>query len=281
MPHFTLTYFMKNNIIKISLLFLTIIFYNSYGQNKVFKYDFNYKPNPSKDSVIIEKTILDIKDGKLSIFRTEQERRSDSLKALNGFGLGNKMRFEDQFYIIKDLSDSKVLRSFKTIFSEIFFVKINEKLNWIILSEKSKIGTFEVQKAKVKYGGRDWTAWFTTEIPIQEGPYVFNGLPGLIIKISDDNKNFEFYLTQINNLNGDIYYRAKGTTITWEQFQKLSLDYYSDPLARIKAMGVPIKVDDGKGNAITPNLKKKTDQMKKSIQDNNNPIELNHKIDYK
>lgn len=281
MPHFTLTYFMKNNIIKISLLFLTVIFYNSYGQNKVFKYDFNYKPNPSKDSVIIEKTILDIKDRKLSIFRTEQERRSDSLKALNGFGIGNKMRFEDQFYIIKDLSDSKVLRSFKTIFSEIFFVKINERLNWIILPEKSKIGTFEVQKAKVKYGGRDWTAWFTTEIPIQEGPYVFNGLPGLIVEISDDQNNFAFNLTEIKDLNEEIHYRSKGSELSWDQFKKLRESYYSDPLARIKSMNIPYKKDDGFGNMVPVDMKQESDRMKKVIREDNNPIELNHKIDYK
>jgi GLPGLI family protein len=27
---------------------------------------------------------------------------------------------------------------------------------------------------------------FTTEIPIQDGPYVFKGLPGFIVKISDE-----------------------------------------------------------------------------------------------
>ena len=48
--------------------------------------------------------------------------------------------------------------------------------------------------------GRKWTAWFTTEIPIQDGPYKFRGLPGLIVKIEDETKSHCFALNGIKNL---------------------------------------------------------------------------------
>ncbi|KQM37462.1 GLPGLI family protein [Chryseobacterium sp. Leaf201] len=270
---------MKKN--KIFLFFLVLSVFNSiYCQNKTFKYDFEYKPNVLRDSTILEKTVLDVKDDNLSIFRTEQEKISDSLIASTGLGSGRKMRFEDQFYVKKNLSKNEVFKSIQTMFREIFFIKINEELDWKILPEKNMIGTFNVQKATVNYGGRNWTAWFTIEIPIQNGPYIFYGLPGLIIKISDAENNFIFSLTEIKDSGKDVYYRTKGSEITWEQFKKLSENYYSDPLARVKSMGVPFKINDGNGNPVSVDMKLQADRMKKIIREDNNPIEFNHKIKY-
>lgn len=270
---------MKNTI---GAFFFIIIFSNNvFGQNKTFKYDFEYKPNSLKDSTVLEKTVLDIKEASLSIFRTEREKESDSLKALTGFGYGMNIRFEDQFYIMKNLSENEVFKSIQTIFKEFFFIKITEKLDWKILPEKNKIANFNVQKAKVNYGGRNWIAWFSNEIPIQNGPYIFHGLPGLIVKISDDQNNYNFSLTEINNGGENIYYRNKGSELTWDQFQKLTISYYSDPLARIKSMGIPYKKDDGFGGMVSVDMRQESDRMKKKIRENNNPIELNHKIDYK
>jgi len=262
--------------------FFIIIFSNNIsGQNKTFKYDLNYKPNLLKDSLVLEKTILDIKEGSLSIFRTEQEKKSDSLIAKTGFGFGRKPMLEHQFYIIKKIPDNEVLKSIQTMFREILYIKIDEKLDWTILPEKDKIGAFEVQKATLNYGGRNWTAWFANEIPIQDGPYIFHGLPGLIVKISDDQNNFIFNLTEIKNLNGEIYYRTKGTEITWDQLKKMSENFYTDPLSRVKSMGIQFKKDDGLGGTVSVDMKSESERMRKMIRKNNNPVELNHRIDYK
>ncbi len=273
---------MKKNTIFRRLLFFFILHCLTYiySQNKIFRYDLEYKPNPLKDSIALEKTILDVKDH-ISVFRSEREKKSDSLTALTGFGLGRKMRFEDQFYTKKNPSENEVFKSIQTVFSDIFFIRINDKLNWEILPEKSKIANFEVQKAKVTYGGRNWTAWFTVEIPIQDGPYIFHGLPGLIVKISDDRNDYNFSLTEIKNGTVTIYYRNKGSELTWEQFQTLAANHYSDPFVRIKSMGVPVKKDDGAGHAVSMNIKEESERLKKIIRENNNPVELNHRVGYK
>lgn len=274
---------MKKNIVReIWLSFFVILIFNStYSQNRTFKYDFEYKPNPLKDSTVVEKTVLDIQNGNLSIFRTEQEKKSDSLIAFTGYGFGASFRFENQFYTIKKLSENRIFKSLKTILREILYIKITENLEWIILPEKDKIGTVEVQKATVNYGGRNWIAWFANEIPIQDGPCIFYGLPGLIIKISDNQNNFTFNLTEITDLKGEIYYRIKGTEISWNQLKKMSENFYTDPLAHVKSMGIPFKKDDGAGGVVSVDMKSESERMKQMIRENNNPIELNHKIDYK
>jgi GLPGLI family protein len=69
------------------------------------------------------------------------------------------------------------------------------KFTWNIQPEKQKIGEYNAQKATTEYGGRKWTAWFSSDIPFQDGPYKFYGLPGLIVKIEDDEKNYSWMLS--------------------------------------------------------------------------------------
>ena len=67
-----------------------------------------------------------------------------------------------------------------------------------------KIGSYNTQKATTQYGGRDWEIWFTTEVPFQDGPYKFCGLPGLIVKAEDSKGDYQFELVEARKIS-DIY----------------------------------------------------------------------------
>ena len=68
--------------------------------------------------------------------------------------------------------------------------------NWKLVDESKTIQSFNCRKAEVNYNGRNWTAWYTTDIPLAYGPYKFTGLPGLIIKISDQSGDYDFELVK-------------------------------------------------------------------------------------
>ncbi|UII25059.1 GLPGLI family protein [Fulvivirga maritima] len=72
--------------------------------------------------------------------------------------------------------------------------------NWELLPESKNIGNFLCQKATAHFRGRDYTAWFTTKIPVPYGPWKAYGLPGLIMEIYDADKLL-YIVAQHVNLN--------------------------------------------------------------------------------
>lgn len=67
-----------------------------------------------------------------------------------------------------------------------------EKPEWEISDESKEIIGYQCFKATADYRGRRWTAWFTPEIPVQDGPWKLCGLPGLILEASDNHNEFHF-----------------------------------------------------------------------------------------
>ncbi|WP_042720139.1 GLPGLI family protein [Flavobacterium sp. B17] len=265
------------NIILISCFLIT--FSTVLSQSTSFIYELKYRPNAQKQYYKDQLFYLDVY-GKESIFRSQHERTSDSLIQKTGFGLGFKMNYNHQYYTQKILTENKVYRIISTpIFSDIYSIPIAD-LNWKVESDKLKIGNFNCQRAELLYGGRIWTAWFTQEIPLQDGPYIFHGLPGLIIKISDDRSDFNFSLVKVENKSVQISPLKPKKEITWEILRKLESDFYQDPYAEVKSRNIGYVNANEKGEKIEISMKKMTESMQKNIRDNNNVIELDQALKY-
>lgn len=114
---------------------------------------------------------------------------------------------------IKTIKSSKsiLIKDFKNASYEMNYIRDNEEIyikdniavyNWEILEEYKKINGFKCKKATTimeTYGYKlNITAWFCEEIPINDGPITFNGLPGLILELNCSNlfiitfRNFTF-----------------------------------------------------------------------------------------
>lgn len=100
----------------------------------------------------------------------------------------------------KDYAEGKVY-NYPTISYNRYKTREERKLSWELKNEKKVIGEFHTQKATVDFAGRRWIAWFTTQIPIQDGPYIFTGLPGLIIRIEDSGGSYSYNLVGIEKIS--------------------------------------------------------------------------------
>lgn len=88
-------------------------------------------------------------------------------------------------YSLKSFPKKEAL-SIQAVGTQMFgYVKYpNAYKNWKILSDTMTIAGLKCQKAELNIDKDLVTAWFSKEIPLQDGPFSFFGLPGLILKLS-------------------------------------------------------------------------------------------------
>lgn len=164
-----------------------------------------------------------------------------------------------------------------------------EKPDWQLAAETKPFGEWTVQKATTHFLGRNWTAWFTRQAPITEGPYKFNGLPGLVTEVYDAQNHYHFTLHKITTLQEgkpqllEELFREKPLLVTLQQIQQKQLDDYTDPYRQFRHMKPgtwSIMIDDKEYDTADA-LLTATRNQQQLIRQNNNPIELDKKIDYK
>ena len=110
-----------------------------------------------------------------------------------------------QFYVYKDYQKEKITVT-DNISSHYFTYEDELKpQNWIILEDTINILGYSCQKAKCSFRDRDWEAWFASDIPIDEGPWKFYGLPGLIMKLEDIELHYSFKMIGLQQVNEPIY----------------------------------------------------------------------------
>ncbi|HNV81974.1 MAG TPA: GLPGLI family protein [Tenuifilaceae bacterium] len=97
--------------------------------------------------------------------------------------------------IYKEIYDDRLFKLMDT--SEFIVFERFGSIQWRILDEQKQIGNFNCQKAEGKFRGREYTVWFSTDIPNQYGPWKLNGLPGLILEASDSKNEVHFYATEV------------------------------------------------------------------------------------
>lgn len=92
-------------------------------------------------------------------------------------------------------------------------------LQWLLYDETHTIDGYTVQKARIDYFGRKFTAWFTTEIPLVAGPHIFTGLPGTIIELVDEAGVYRFTLSRIERESppGHVVFPETHTILTHEE----------------------------------------------------------------
>ncbi|MGG5210463.1 GLPGLI family protein [Chryseobacterium sp. MIQD13] len=173
--------------------------------------------------------------------------------------------------------------------------KTNDKITWNISNETKQVQHYTLQKATARFGGRSWIAWFNKDIPFNEGPFKFSGLPGLIFEIYDSKKNFIYNLVKSQELPG-IYptndflesnFGNKAIPINEKQKQKLLLEFYNDPFSfertnfnKTANSNLNINIG-GKEIHSIDELNTQVKNMQEIIKKYNNPVEINKAVHYK
>lgn len=250
-------------------------------QNTRFVYQVTLSPDSTNVEKKTESAFLDT-DGKKSMFYAENSMKRDSLmermRATKNFDREQmqNLRSNIQFTIEKDLTNQSLLYKSR-IGRDNYSYPETPVFEWKILPETVKIGDYQTQKAETKFGGRTWYAWFTQEIPLQDGPYKFSGLPGLIVKVQDAKGDYSFDLMQTKKI-AEIYQplnRGQIITLSKSKYTDMEKKMQKDPASFVSAQ----RNTGGRGGGNRPGMDPKEMQerqkrMEAEIKSRNNPIEL-------
>ncbi len=127
------------------------------------------------------------------------------------------------------------------------------------LRNKKTIGDYECQRQLASLEAEVMKVWFAPEIPISDGPWKFQGLPGLIVEAYDVQHHYEFSFLGMRKCAGEIAVPVedyvKTTKYDFLKTKQLSIDHPNAFLAGIAAtMGI-------KGNKVPKRLFYKTMEL--------------------
>ncbi len=260
----------------------------TFSQNKRFIYEYQFTPDSTnsadvkKEMMFLDTTPKGSKYYSYTVFNSDSIMKIDLEKQLAATGSINirsdMQKGSVRYSVTKTYPDYRV-NLHRKLAMDAYNISDDRKMNWKISPEKSKIGEWNVQKAETDFAGRHWTAWFSAEIPIQDGPYKFHGLPGLIVKIDDQTGAHKMELKGIKNIQGELninVWDAKEIAINNKQFQKIIKEYENDPTKGIRQMqmGGATIVLSGKDGSSAKVAKDQEQRLKNQILKDNNRIEL-------
>ncbi|MDR6371825.1 GLPGLI family protein [Chryseobacterium bernardetii] len=271
-----------------SLLFILLGTCMMFAQNNRFIYEVKYKKDSASKDITRENYYLDITKDDIAYYN-RLNYISDSLFTATGQYAfkGNRLTS----FLIKN-NNSNTYQNYEYI-GDVNFYKMSEepRQQWTITDSIKISDHLSLQKGTTKFGGRNWIAWFTKDIPMPYGPYKFNGLPGLIMELYDTKKNYYFNVIKSekiaddykrNSLNASI---SRAIPVTQKDLNKLRLDLYSNPFKYVlngnltMREGQKLLLEDGTVLS-KEQLKPAEDNERKKLQAFNNPIELDKAVKY-
>ena len=131
------------------------------------------------------------------------------------------------------------------------------KIEWMVTDSVKQICNYACQKAVAKVYGREWTVWYSSDIPVSAGPYVLKGLPGVILESQDADHLFHFVAVGIEQLKSDtpiqLFNEENTLKCTRTKFLKLRKADENRTYKELgKDLGINIvKIQDTNGNEIS------------------------------
>lgn len=248
-------------------------------------YELTYQPDSTDASSVTSEEMWLYLGNDVSKFSSRGHALKDSLdhnKKITGVGMTDfkarieLTRTEFDYAIYKDLPEDHISYTLQILRDKLRYEEDKDVFDWEILPETRTIKGYETQKAKTVFRAREYTAWFTTEIPISDGPYKFNGLPGLILELSDSSGHYIFELAEFKTLEPPVLFslETKDYILTSrDELLQQKRKYEEDPFAALD------NANRGSSTKVTIGLTKQQKrehlkQIREELEKKNNPIEL-------
>lgn len=272
---------MKKNIVFILIFISGMMF----SQMHRFVYEMTYRKDSTSNKTGFLKMVLDVGREETKFYDFDFLR----VDSLNKITMTEQTNSKSQ-QLTKRKTGSSVNQNYRDNIFDYFVIESEDEMNWKLLPETKDVADYHLQKAETDFGGRHWIAWFCKDIPINEGPYKFRGLPGLIFEVADSQNNYAYRFVSSKNLEKDYdttdfletHYGNNPIKITNEKLNKIKLNYYNDPYlwARTSEGRWSVNIGDGVVYNKKEDLPYLTKREQEQLRRDNNPIEIDKAVKY-
>lgn len=166
--------------------------------------------NGSKnDSISIKgeaKFVLSVQDS-VSIFSNVRNIHKDSIllnwknqpKDVKGnLSMAGVPKTPFTYYIKKHKAKNEIITYDLIAGKNFYYIENFPKERWMLKEGSKIVEGFICYTAEISIYGKKFIAWYAPEIPFQEGPYKFSGLPGLIVELYDSENIYNFKLIKFD-----------------------------------------------------------------------------------
>lgn len=250
---------------KLFLFFLFSILTSA--QNNNFTVKFKFYKNKSYDNASETKSFTLNQNDDNSIFELDNFKDTNNFKHKEIINLMTQ-RDTMSIYTVNNegflfLYQEKNYKDFKKnvqVYNELIEYKcqyIQDKIDmfdWQLLNEKDTlIANYICKKATTRFRGRDYIAYYTSEIANQGGPWKFDGLPGFILKINSKDGYLSIEPLEVKLYQNKILKNPFGNkkTILFGELINKILELEKKSVARIKSKpNAPDKITMGPSETI-------------------------------
>lgn len=183
-----------------------------------------------KDNISSDNMLLQIGPAGLSKFSSYKNLTVDSLimrstsEQIANAAMEGKLSTGEYMTIYKNYPSGKLTHTEKICQDWLRYEEDLSSQEWELTDSVTNVLGYECQSARCVFRGREWTVFYTEEIPLADGPWKLHGLPGLIMKASDEKGHYTFecigikskadrpitiYKVPFNRVNRKEYYDTK------------------------------------------------------------------------
>lgn len=225
-----------------------------------FVYDYKWCNDTTgqlKDNYTADQMLLQIGPDGLSKFSSYKNLTVDSLlmkitpEQVAEAAMDGKLSTGEFMTIFKNYPHGKLTHTEKICMDWFRYEEEMPELEWELTDSVTNVLGYECHSAVCNFRGREWTAFYTEDIPLMEGPWKLHGLPGLIMRASDKEGHYLFECIGIKS-NADrpiTSYKVPYNTTGRAKYYDAKNRYDVNPYAYYEAGGHGhITVTDEAGN---------------------------------
>ena len=212
-----------------------------------------------EDNYTTDQMLLQIGPNGLSKFSSYKNLTVDSLlmnitqEQVAQAAMDGKLSNGEFMTIFKNYPENKLTHTEKICMDWFRYEEDMPELEWELTDSVAKVLGYECYSAICNFRGREWTAFYTEDIPMMEGPWKLHGLPGLIMKASDKDGDYNFECIGIKSKADRpiTIYKVPYNTTSRAKYYDAKHRYDINPYAYYEAGGHGhITVSDENGNPM-------------------------------